>query len=125
MSVTRFAVLVLAGALAVATGCRSGQPIYDSTPKDMQAPGTIAGIVSAGEGGEPLAGRRVHAVDLSEGRRYSATTNVTGGFSIPVPPGKYRLEVELREGERILRSPGTIDINKSDLDANLEVVIGG
>ena len=48
-----------------------------------------------------------------------------GGFSIPVPPGKYRLEVELREGERVLRSPGTIDINKSDLDANLEVVIGG
>lgn len=125
MSVTRFAVLVLAGALAAATGCRSGQPIYDATPKDMQTPGTIAGIVSAGEGGEPLVGRRVHAIDLSEGRRYSATTSVTGGFSIPVPPGKYRLEVELRDGERVLRSPGTIDINKSDLDANLEVVIGG
>jgi len=48
------------------------------------------------------AGRRVEALDLSGGRRYSVTTSVTGGFSIPVPPGKYRLEVELREGERVL-----------------------
>jgi hypothetical protein len=67
----------------------------------------------------------VTAVSLLDStRRYSATTNVSGGFSIKVPPGKYRLEVDLREGERILRSPGTIDINKSDLDANREVVIG-
>jgi hypothetical protein len=33
--------------------------------------------------------------------------------------------VDLRQGERVLRSPGEIDINESDLDANLEVVIGG
>ena len=124
MSETRFAAVALAAALAAATGCRSGQPIYSATPKDQTTPGTIAGIVSTGEGGGPLAGRRVDAVDLSGGRRYSATTNVAGGFSIPVPPGKYRLDVELREGERVVRSPGTIDINKSDLDANLEVVIG-
>ncbi len=125
MSETRFAALALAVVLAAATGCRSGQPIYSATPKDQTTPGTIAGIVSTGKGGEPLAGRRIEAVDLSGGGRYSATTSVTGGFSIPVPPGKYRLEVELREGERVVKSPGTIDINKSDLDANLEVVIGG
>jgi hypothetical protein len=125
MSERRFAAVALAAALAAAIGCRTGQPIYDRTPEDQTTPGTIAAIESAGVGGEPVAGRRVHAVELSGSRRYSATTNVTGGFSIPVPPGKYRLEVELREGERILRSPGTIDINESDLDANLEVVIGG
>jgi hypothetical protein len=49
---------------------------------------------------------------------------VTGGFSIPVPPGKYRLRVDLLEGESIVKDPGVIDINESDLDANLEVVIG-
>lgn len=124
MSETRFVAVALAATLAAAPGCRSGQPIYSSTPADHQTPGTIAGIVSAGEGGEPVVGRRVDAVNLSGGRRYSATTSVTGGFSIPVPPGKYRLEVELREGERVLRSPGIIDINKSDLDANIKVVIG-
>ena len=124
MSESRFVALALAAALATVTGCRTGQPIYKRTPEDQTTPGTIAGIVRAGVGGEPLAGRQVQAVELSSGRRYSATSSVTGGFSIPVPPGKYRLEVELREGERVLREPGTIDINDSDLDANLEVVIG-
>jgi hypothetical protein len=124
MSETRLVAVALAAALAAATGCRSGQPIYSATPSDHRTPGTIAGIVSSSAGGEPLAGRRVEAVELTGGQRYSAITNVTGGFSIPVPPGKYRLEVELREGERVVRSPGTIDINKSDLDANLVVVIG-
>lgn len=121
---TRFPALALAAALAMTSGCRTGQPIYDRTPEDQTTPGTIAGIV-ADAGGGPVAGRPIHAVSLTGGRRYSATTSVTGGFSIPVPPGKYRLEVELREGERVVRSPGTIDINESDLDANLEVVIGG
>ena len=51
-------------------------------------------------------------------------TSVTGGFSIQVPPGKYRLEVELREGEAITKDPGTIDINKSYLDANIIVEVG-
>ena len=123
MNKTCVAALVAAAALAI-SGCRTGQPIYDSTPENQQTPGTIAGILSTGAEGEPIAGRGVHAVELSGGRRYSATTSVTGGFSIKVPPGQYRLEVDLREGERVLRSPGTIDINESDLDANLEVVLG-
>jgi hypothetical protein len=71
-----------------------------------------------------LAGRNVRAVRVGGAERYSAVTNVTGGFTIKVPPGEYRLEVDLREGERIVRSPGVVHINKSDLDANLEIVIG-
>ena len=118
----RLAAVALAASLAVS--CRTGQPNYDRTPEDQRTPGTIAGILYAGVGGDPVAGRGVHAVAIAGGRRYSATSSVTGGFSIPVPPGQYRLEIDLREGERILRSPGTIDINESDLDANLEVVIG-
>ena len=122
---TRMRIAAMAVVVAViGAGCKTGQPIYDRTPENQMTPGTIAGILSAGVGGEPIAGRAIHAVGLTGGQRYSASTSVTGGFSIPVPPGKYRLEVDLREGERILRSPGTIDINESDLDANLEVVIG-
>jgi hypothetical protein len=57
-------------------------------------------------------------------QRFSATTNVTGGFSIKVPPGEYRLEVDLQPGEKVVREPGVVHINKSDLDANLEIVVG-
>jgi hypothetical protein len=111
-------ILLLAGA-----ACRTGRPVYDSTPGDKTAWGTIAGIMS-GVGGEPLSGRRVHAIPVGTSQKFSAVTNVTGGFSIPVPPGKYRLEPELQEGERVVREPGVIDINESDLDANLELVVG-
>lgn len=121
---TRRAVLLwpVLGLLAGAA-CRAGKALPGTTPRDETTPGTIAGIVSAGNG-EPISGRRVEAVHVDSARRYLAVTSVTGGFSIPVPPGKYRLEVELREGERVLRQPGVIDINPSDLDANLEIVIG-
>ena len=114
---------VLAMALLLAAGCRTGQPIIGAN-HDMSTPGTIGGILQGAGGGSPIAGRSVQAVSLSGGTRYSAVTSVTGGFSIQVPPGKYRLEVELRDGEAITKEPGTIDINKSDLDANIMVEVG-
>jgi hypothetical protein len=109
--------------LLAAASCRSGQPLLVSATGNMHTPGTIGGILSA-VGGDRLQGRRVAAIGVGNAQRYSAVTNVTGGFSIKVPPGDYRLEVDLREGERIVREPGVIHINKSDLDANLEIVVG-
>jgi hypothetical protein len=113
------AVLVLLAGAA----CRSGQPLLVSSSGDQTTPGTIGGIVSA-VGGERLGGRGVHAVPVGTSQRFSATTNVTGGFTIKVPPGEYRLEVDLRPGEKVVRDPGVVHINKSDLDANLEIVVG-
>ena len=121
----RIPAVALIIAVAAATGCRTGQPIYDQADEDQTTPGTIAGVLRLGVGGEPVPGRRVIAVDVNDsGRRFSAVTSVTGGYSIPVPPGKYRLEVDLRAGERVLSSPGTIDINESDLDADRDLAIG-
>jgi hypothetical protein len=109
--------------LLAGPACRSGQPVLVSTTGDKTTPGTIGGILSA-VGGDRLAGRGVHAVRVGGAKRYSAVTNVTGGFTIKVPPGDYRLEVDLREGERIVHAPSVVHINKSDLDANLEIVVG-
>jgi hypothetical protein len=116
---TLFAVLVvLAG-----SACHTNRPLWSATPGDKTTPGTIAGIMRTA-GGDVLPGRRVDAIQVGTSQRYSAVTNVTGGFSIPVPPGRYRLDPELREGEKVLRDPGIVDINKSDLDANLVIVVG-
>jgi hypothetical protein len=109
--------------LMAGPACRMGQPFLVSTTGDKTTPGTIGGIVSTA-GGDRLAGRGVRAVRVGGAEKYSATTNVTGGFTIKVPPGDYRLEVDLREGERIVRAPSVVHINKSDLDANLEIVVG-
>ena len=109
--------------LMAVSACRMWQPVGVSGSGNMTTPGTIGGIVST-IGGERLAGREVRAVPVAGTGKYSAVTNVTGGFTIKVPPGEYRLEVDLREGEKVVRSPGVIRINKSDLDANLEIVVG-
>jgi hypothetical protein len=114
-----YAVLMLLAGPA----CRSGQPLLVSTQGDKTTPGTIGGILSA-VGGDRLAGRAVHAVQVGTSQRFSAVTNVTGGFTIKVPPGDYHLEVDLQPGEKVVRAPGTVHINKSDLDANLEIVVG-
>ena len=57
--------------------------------------GTIAGIVSS-VGKAPEPGRKVTATNVETGERFEAITGVNGGYTIQVPEGHYRLEVELR-----------------------------
>jgi hypothetical protein len=118
----RNATMWMAAVLLAGAACRTGRPVWSATPGDDTTPGTIAGILHM-SGGEPVAGRRVQAIALAGSAKYSAVTSLTGGFSIPVPPGKYRLEPDLLEGETVVKDPGIVDINKSDLDANREIVI--
>ena len=39
-----------------------------------------------------------------------------GTYTLKVPPGRYRIELELHEGERLVRQPGETNVNSSDLD---------
>jgi hypothetical protein len=119
---SRALTLALALTALLGAACRPGQPIIDTTPGKNTTPGTIAGNVRT-NADDPLPGRRVQAIDTVTGQRYSAITGVTGGFSIKVPPGKYRLELELRDQETVVRQPGIIDINQSDLDTDLNIVV--
>jgi hypothetical protein len=57
------------------------------------------------------------------GTRYDATTGPNGGYTIQVPEGTYRLEVELRPGERVTKQPAETKIDKSDLDPHRDFVI--
>jgi hypothetical protein len=120
---TRAFALTLALAALAGAACRPGQPLIDTTtPGKNTTPGTIAGNVRT-NADDPLPGRHVQAIDTVSGQRYSAVTGVTGGFSIKVPPGKYRLELELREEETVVQQPGIIDINQSDLDTDLNIIV--
>jgi hypothetical protein len=104
---------VLAGA-----ACHPG-PIL--TPK-MAVGGTIAGIVST-DTKAAIPGRKVSAVDVSTGTRYEATTGVNGGYTIKVPEGTYRLEVELLTGEVVVKQPDETRVQKSDLDPRRDFTI--
>ena len=107
----------------VVSACLARGPVVDTGSKPENVGGTIAGIVRAAGSGQPLSGRKVTAVELSSGRRYSTSTATNGGYTIKVPTGRYRLELELREGEGLAEQPADTDINTSDLDADRDFVV--
>ncbi|MEO5739875.1 MAG: carboxypeptidase-like regulatory domain-containing protein, partial [Vicinamibacterales bacterium] len=91
-------------------------PVITTDP-GIKAGGTIAGIVRATDGSVPLVTRKVTAIHAASGARFETTTGVNGGYTIKVPEvGRYRIEVELREGEVIAKGPGETEINNGDLD---------
>ena len=60
---------------------------------------------------------KVTAIEVTTGARYDTTTAINGGYTIKVPVGVYRLELELRSGETIEKAPAETRVYKSDLDA--------
>jgi hypothetical protein len=119
---TRLSPTLVLGLLLTTTACRTGVPVIDTADKPPDRQGTIAGKVVT-DGNAPVVSRVVRAV-AADGSRFEATTNNAGTYSMRVPPGKYRLEVELRDGERIVKQPAETQVNASDLDPNRDFVIG-
>ncbi|PYR91384.1 MAG: hypothetical protein DMF84_17235 [Acidobacteria bacterium] len=112
--------IALGVGLLASLACHPG-PKIGGGPKQPVG-GTIAGIVST-QGNAPVAGRKVTAVNTATGTRYDATTGPNGGYTIQVPEGSYRLEVQLQPGETVTKQPGETKINKSDLDPHRDFVI--
>jgi hypothetical protein len=106
------------------TGCRVGVPVVDPGPRPMEAAGTISGTVRGPEGTGAFEGRLVEVVNVETDERQRATTNNAGGFTFKVKPGKYRVQLTLREGEAIIKQPDLMDVNPSDVDAHADFVIG-
>jgi hypothetical protein len=104
--------------------CRRGVPVVDVGPKPPNAQGTITGIVRGPDGSPAVVGRTVDAINTTTGERRSAKTADNGGFTILVPPGKYRLELTLKDGETIVKRPGIVEMDKGDIDSHIEFVLG-
>lgn len=101
-------------AFAATVSCRT--PVINADPP-LKAGGTIAGIVRATDGAVALPVRLVTATNIKTGAAFRTTTGVNGGYTIKVADqGRYRLDVELREGEMLAKSPEETDVNNGDLD---------
>lgn len=118
------ALLCLLTAAVAVGGCRQAAPVIDNAPKPANALGTVSGKVKGPEGTSGVPARTVTLIDLESGRRRTMLTSETGGFTFEVPAGRYRLEVQLREGETILQAPDVIELGHGDIDANRDFVIG-
>lgn len=123
----RWDVLWVTAAMAVllsVQGCRRTVPILDNTPRPDQADGTISGTVRGPQGSSPIEGRTVEVINVATGERHRATTSNTGGFTLKLAPGKYRVELALLQGEKLVKRPGIITLDRSDVDAYADFVIG-
>src|SRR5690348_15776796 len=71
---------------------------------EMSVGGTIAGKVTA-SGTTALTGRKVTVTNVSTGQTFDTTTNNSGGYTLKVPEGTYRIDVETRNNEKISKQP--------------------
>jgi hypothetical protein len=117
--------LAMVALLGVGGACASNNHAVVGVKDPTGAPtGTIAGIVSTGlDGSTPLTGRKVTAVNTTTGARVDVTTGANGGYTLQVPVGSYRIDVELRDGERLAKQPDPTDVGSGDLDAARDFVI--
>ncbi|MCU1381829.1 MAG: hypothetical protein JWL71_526 [Acidobacteria bacterium] len=116
----KIAPVLLACVAVVTAACHPG-PVVNSNPNKVG--GTIAGIVTTVDAAVAVPGRKVTVIEVKTGARHDTTTAANGGYTIQVPEGTYRFEIELRSGETLAKQPGETHINNSDLDSGRDFVI--
>ena len=117
-------IVALAVAIASVAACRRGVPVIDPGERPPTVDGTISGTVRGPEGTSSIVGRDVVVINVATGERQQTRTNPAGGFTFKVKPGKYRVEVATVAGESVIKQPGVMNVNRSDVDAHADFVLG-
>ena len=115
LQVWGLAILVMAAACA--------RPVVDTGARPPGVGGTIAGAVRGTAETIPLSGRRITAVNESTKARFETSTGNGGTYTLKVPAGTYRLEVELRAGETLDVRPEPTDVGVGDIDSARDFVV--
>jgi len=105
------------------TACAPRGPVLGSAERPEGVGGTISGAVRAASDKTGLSGRTVTAVNVATGERIQTSTADNGGYTMKVPVGRYRLEVELRPGESLSEQPTELEITRSDVDAQRNFLV--
>ena len=117
----RICSVLLAFVAVISVGCHPG-PVIGGGPKQSVG-GTIAGIVKTADSSVAVPGRKVTVTEINSGKQFDSTTGTNGGYTIKVPEGTYRIEVELRPGESLAKRPEPTKINNGDLDPGRDFII--
>ena len=113
---------LLAFVVVSSAACLRG-PVLSTGAPPPSVGGTIAGVVTTTDSKVAVPSRMVTATETTTGSRHETTTASNGGYTIQVPEGTYRVEVELRAGETLAQQPDPTQVNNSDLDAGRDFVI--
>ena len=109
-------------ALLSIAACRQGVPVIDTSPAPARRTGPSAA---------PSGVRRTSAIEVA---RWKWSTCKPVSASAPRPTtrvvsasnfvGEIPRQAAARDGESIIKQPGVIDLNKSDVDAHADFVLG-
>ena len=117
----------LAGVLLVVAwltvGCAENRPIVDTGARPPGVGGTIAGTVSATGATAPLAARKITAINETTNAKFETSTGENGSYTLKLPAGRYRLEIELRQGESLEKRPDALQLGVGDIDSGRDFVI--
>jgi hypothetical protein len=116
--------LLVAVMMLLSLGCRRAVPAFESTSRSGGAFGTISGTVRGPAGSGSLEGRLIEVINTETSERQRLTTSNGGGFTLKVKPGKYQVQLELREGESLIKEPGVMNVSRSAADAHADFVVG-
>ena len=111
---------VLVAELSSGSGCQPHPTIVSISSAAIG--GTIAGVVT-GPADVTLADRTVTVVNVETGEQYQTATGQTGGYSLRVPAGTYRLKVQLRPGEQLAEMEPTILLTTGDREIHPDVTV--
>lgn len=116
-------VAAVLAALLVA-GCGRGVTVIETTPKQTIGTGTVTGIVTASDGRSPLADRIVEATNVATSERTRAQTNGSGGYTLRLAPGRYRIELRLQPGETLTKKPDKpMDIEVGEIETRVDFAV--
>lgn len=112
-------------ALVLASACRGGfASAPEPAPRAPEPHATITGTVRGLDATSSVAGRTLAVIDVTTGQRTVVRTSSSGGFSVAVPAGRYRLEMSLHDGETLVTHPDLLNVDQGDRGANVELVVG-
>jgi Carboxypeptidase regulatory-like domain len=108
-------------------GCRNAPATNvarASAAAPVAAQTVLTGNVRGPERIAAVEGRVVEVVNVDTNERQRSTTNSAGTFIFKVKPGKYRVELTLREGESLVRAPGVKEVSRTDVDSHVDFIVG-
>jgi hypothetical protein len=122
----KFSSILLVCLAALTAACGPGPmgrpgPVVNTQPNKVG--GTIAGIVKTADSSVAVPGRKVSVIEVKTGARHDTTTGTNGGYTLQVPEGTYRFEIELRAGETLAKQPDETHVGNSDLDTSRDFII--
>jgi hypothetical protein len=107
-------------ALLSTAGCNAGVEIERLNAGQA----VISGTVRGSDKDAPVEGRAVDVVNVDTNETQRLTTDNAGGFRLAVRPGKYRVQLSLRDGESLLQAPGVMTVAPDHADAHADFVVG-